>query len=740
MLGFFLGAGFFWAAAFAQWRLADTLPQEWESRDIELIGVVSSLPKIQKRSVRFRFDVEKVLTTGAVVPGHISLSWYQKQGADHDFALSQIKAGERWQITVRLKRPHSNANSYGFDFEAWALERNIRANGYVRQADNNVRLDAMVNHPVYWIERIRQDIRNRFKRILSNQTYAGILITLATGDQRSIPREQWQILTRRGTNHLMAISGLHITMVASLIFSLVYGLWRWIPYLVLNMPARKAAVMVGLSVALAYALLSGFAIPAQRAFCMLAVVAIALWHGRIVSTISVLAWALLLVVILDPWAVCSPGFWLSFGAIAIILLVTVGRVGSMHWLYSWIRIQWAITLGLIPLLLGLFQQVSLVSPVANALAIPLMSLIVVPLTLLATLPAFDFLLLPAHTILSGGMEVLQGLSDAPQVVWQQHAPPVWAVGVGIIGILWMLLPGGLGLGFLTGFPARWLGIIALLPMFLVLPPKPAAGELWLTILDVGQGLAVVARTAHHTLLFDSGPGFGETDSGSRIIEPFLRGKGIKDLDVMIVSHADSDHSGGALSVLDAIPVSRVISSLNADHPIQQAWGNKRQCQAGESWYWDGVYFELLHPFEESYKDPERDTNASSCVLKITTDHGSVLLPADIGKQSEQALIARLGDALSSTVLIAPHHGSKTSSSKAFIHQVSPALTIFTVGYRNRFGHPAKEVLTRYRMSGSKLLYSDTDGAVLLQFTNKGVEVETWRMRNLANVARSLLAA
>lgn len=736
----FLGAGFFWAAAFAQWRLADTLPREWEGRDIQLLGVVAELPQVNERGVRFDFDVEQVLTAGATVPAHISLAWYKERGGrgsnvtdgsndaiEAMTSLPQVNAGERWKFTVRIRRPHGSANPHGFDFEVWALERNLRATGYVRKSDDNVRLDAMVEQPAYRIERFRQKIREQFNQALPDHLYTGVLVALAVGDQRAIPREQWQVFTRTGVNHLMSISGLHITMVSSLMFALVAGLWRRSPRLTLWLPARKAAVIVGLAAALAYALLAGFAVPAQRTVYMLAVVAIALWQGRFTSATTVLAWALLAVVVIDPWAMLAPGFWLSFGAIAIIMLVSVGRIGKVHWLSGWARVQWAITLGLIPPLLAMFQQVSLISPIANAFAIPLVSLVVVPLTLLATLPALDFMLLPAHAVMSGCMALLQWLSDVPQAVWSQHAPPAWTVAVGMAGIVWMLLPGK----FSAGFPARWLGAVALLPMFLVLPPKPAEGELWLTVLDVGQGLAIVARTENHALLYDTGPGYSsDADSGNRIVVPFLRGEGIKRLDAMIVSHADSDHSGGALSVLEAVPVERLLSSLDADHPILQAAAfannSPRRCHAGESWEWEGVRFDLLHPQEENYSNPKLKTNALGCVLKITTAHGSVLLPADIEKKSEAELLARAGDVLASTVLVAPHHGSKTSSTEEFVRRVHPKLTIFTVGYRNRFGHPKEEVVERYRVLGSRLLRSDNDGAVLLRFANGDVAVESWR--------------
>ncbi|SDY39688.1 DNA internalization-related competence protein ComEC/Rec2 [Nitrosomonas sp. Nm33] len=727
--GLFLGLGFFWAAMFAYWRMADTLPHEWESRDIELIGVIAELPQIIDRGVRFRFDVEQVLTSEAAVPAHILLTWYKMGGKYEEISTStlpQVNVGERWRLTVRLKRPHGNANPHGSDFEAKAMERNIRAIGYVRISANNVRLDGWVNYPKYLIEHVRQQIHTRFSQVLADHSYAGIQIALAIGDQQAIPHEQWQIFTRTGTNHLMSISGLHVTMVSGMVFGLVYWLWRRSLRLSYWLPARKMAVTAGVLAALCYALLTGFSVPTRRTFLMLAIIAIALWSDRRVSMPAVLVGALLIVVVFDPWAVISPGFWLSFGAIALITLVTFGRIGKMGAIISWARVQWVITLGLSPLLLVMFQQVSVIAPIANAIAIPLVSLVVVPLTLLAIVPLFDFLLLPAHEILSAGMLLLKWLSETPQAVWQQPAPPLWALIAGMAGVVWLFLPGGSGMGIFSGFPARWLGMVALLPMFMISPPKPATGEMWLTMLDVGQGLAVVVRTEHHTLLYDAGPNYGETDSGARIIVPFLRGQGIRQLDLMLISHADSDHSGGALSVLAAIPVKSLLSSLNSDHPIQQAATNSKPCHAGESWQWDDVHFELLHPLAQSYDLAKRKTNETSCVLKITTRHGSVLLPADIEKDTERDLLVRAGQQLSATVLIAPHHGSKTSSTETFIRQVNPWLTLFSVGYRNHFGHPNEKVVERYRDLGSELMRSDRDGAVLLQFKEDSITVSSWR--------------
>lgn len=723
--------GFTWAAAVAHWRLSDRLAENWERRDIQVIGVIASVPSQNEYGTRFYFDIEKTITENAVVPKRVALTWY-KEAQSHDVQSSKkpvLQAGERWQLTLRLKQPHGSANPHGFDYEVWALERNIRATGYIRKSNENKRLDDMVPKPRYWVEKIREKIQQEQSRYLADQAYAGILNTLATGDQHRIPREQWQVLIRTGTSHLMAISGLHITMVSSLIFGLVYWLWRWSSYLTLRISARRAAVLAGLIAAFGYALISGFAIPAQRAFCMLAVMAIAIWRGRQNSTTGILIWALFWVVLLDPWATISPGFWLSFGAVAIIMLITVGRIGKFHWLKGWVRIQWAITLGLIPVLLALFQQISLVSPIANAIAIPVISLVVVPLTLLAIILPFEFLLFLAHDILMILMILLNYISDFPQAVWLQHSPPFWTIAVAAIGVIWLLLPGSIGLGWLRGFPARWLGFIAMSPMFLVQLPEPKAGELWLTVLDVGQGLAVVARTEQHALLFDTGPRLGETDSGRRIIIPFLYSEGIRRLDVLMVSHADSDHSGGALSVLAGIPVKKVYSSLDPDHPVRQYTFSNDLCHATQTWNWDSVQFEVLHPLKQDYLELKRGNNRNNCVLKITTAHGSVLLPADIEGKDEQAILARSFEDLTATVLIAPHHGSLTSSTDAFVKTVNPAVTIFTVGYLNRYGHPNNAITQRYHRLGSKLMRSDQDGAIMLRFADQQLVVDSWRRSN-----------
>ena len=712
-----LAAGFYWAAGAAHVRLADALPTEWEGRDIELVGVVASLPQAYERSVRFELDVERVLTGGARVPGRIVLAWWGRSQRDGG-ALPELKPGERWRLAVRLKRPHGTANPHGFDYEAWLLERNVRATGYVRPRGATERLTAFVHRPSYWVEALRERLRTRIKSALHDRPNAGVIVALAVGDQRAISPVQWQVFTRTGVNHLMSISGLHVTMVSALGFGLALALWRRSARLTLRLPARKAAAVAGAVTALGYTLLAGFAVPAQRTLYMLSVVAIALWAGRAIPASVVLAAALLVVVLLDPWAVTSAGFWLSFGAVAAILFVMVNRVGQPHWLESWMRTQAAVTIALTPVLLALFQQVSLVSPVANAFAIPLVSLVVVPLALVGTVVPIDPILYLAHFFMSVCMDVLEWMSAAPNAVWQQHAPAEWAIVAAIAGSLWLLLP--------RGTPARMLGVLACLPLFFVVPPGLRPGELRVTVLDVGQGLAAVVETAGHTLLYDTGPAFGpDADSGNRIIAPYLRASGVRQLDALILSHDDGDHTGGAISVLQALPVAWLMSSLTPMDPVNVLAERALPCGAGQAWEWDSVKFEVLHPPQGG--DAARvKNNDRGCVLRVSAPGGSVLIPADIERRSEERLLAERA-ALRADVLIAAHHGSKTSSTAAFVAAVHPEAVIFPVGYRNRFGHPHAEVLERFRDVGSRAYRTDQDGAVIVTVPPEGrITIERYR--------------
>ncbi|MEW6164951.1 MAG: ComEC/Rec2 family competence protein, partial [Pseudomonadota bacterium] len=389
-------------------------------------------------------------------------------------------------------------------------------------------------------------------------------------------------------------------------------------------------------------------------------------------------------------------FWLSFGAVALLFHVANARLAPRHWLAAWLAAQWAILLGLLPLLLALFQQFSLVSPFANALAIPVVSLAVTPLALLGSLPGCAWALDLAHALLEPLMDFLRWLADWPGALWQQHAPPPWAVPLALAGAAWLLLP--------RGFPARWVGALLFLPLFLVFPDRPAPGELVVTVLDVGQGQAVHVRTATHDLMFDAGPDFGgEADAGSRILVPYLRAAGVRRLDRLIVSHADIDHAGGAEALLAAVPVAAV----------------ERRCADGAAWEWDGVRFRVLHPAPADY-DRKVPSNALSCVVKIESPHGGVLIPADVEGRAEQELLARHADALRADVLIAPHHGGRQTSTPEFVAAVGAREVVFPVGYRNRHGHPHPDIVERY--AGARVHRTDRDGAVTLKVGAGGTAI------------------
>ncbi len=690
-------AGFFWAALLAHARMADWLAPELEGRDLEIVGVVSGLPAAGERSVRFEFETE-----GGQLPKKLLLSLY---------GPAEFHPGERWLLTVRLRRPHGNVNPHGFDYEAWLLERGIGATGYVRSHRLLGSRDGFFDR----IEKAREAVRNGFQARLGATPAAGILAALAVGDQRAISAEEWRLFSRTGVTHLMSISGLHVTLVSGLIAGLVAAAWRRIPALALRLPARKAAALAAILAALGYTLLAGFAVPAQRTFYMVAVVALALWSGRIASPARTLALALAVVLLADPWAPLAAGFWLSFGAVALIFYVGTGWTASGSRPMQWARIQWAITVGLAPAALLLFGQLSLAGPLANAVAIPVVSAVVTPLALVAALVPAQPLLDLAAWLVEWLLQFLEWCALLPGALWQQHAPAPWSVMLAVAGVAWLLAP--------RGVPARASGLFLLAPAFAVLPPVPPAGSAWITAFDVGQGLAVAVRTRHRTLLYDAGPAFGpEADSGGRILVPALRAGGSATIDLMVLTHEDGDHTGGALTVLESMEVGALATSLPQAHALHTLVAAARRCAAGTRWEWDGVRFEFLHP--PGGAQPARRNN-QSCVLHVAAQGGSMLLTGDVERAAELQIVERAPKA---DVLLVPHHGSRTSSSAEFIAAVAPRWAVVAVGYRSRFGHPSAEVMARYQAAGTQIMRTDLDGAVHVLLEPRGFRVSGERSR------------
>jgi competence protein ComEC len=705
--------GLAWAGWRAETRLADFLPAEWEGQDVALIGTIAALPQDFSNGTRFGFAVEQVLTDGAVVPQRIMLSWYQGRRDGEAFERLTVLPGERWRFTVRLKRPHGNANPDGFDYEAWLLEQGIRATGYIRP-DPPQRLAAMVWQPAYAIERLRHHIRARFAASLPAETHpwAGILVALVIGDQKAIQGDLWTTFNRTGTTHLMSISGLHVTMVAALFGWLVNLVWRRVPALALRLPAQKAGILAAGLAAFGYALLAGFAVPAQRTLYMLLVAVLAMLSGRLAAPSRTLLLALLVVLLVDPWAVLAAGFWLSFAAVGALLYIGSAQVGEgPGWrqrMRNWGAVQWAATLASLPILLLIFQQFSLVSPLANALAIPVISFVVTPLALVGAIISWWPILALAHWVLEWLMQFLAWCAIWP--VWQAPAPPLWAAFAAGLGVAVCLLP--------RAMPGRLLGCGLILPALFWPVEKPPDGTAWISVLDVGQGLAAVVRTREHTLIYDPGPLYSaESDAGQRVVVPYLRNLGINRVDMLVVTHRDSDHAGGTASVQSALSVGEVRSS------VAEIAG--QPCLAGQRWHWDGVEFAILHPDTEASTAAGK-SNHLSCVLSVVAGGKRMLLTSDIEAPDEAALLARYPGQLTADVLLVPHHGSRTSSTPAFLEAVAPQVAVIPVGYRNRFGHPKADVVERYVAMGVPLWRTDRDGAVQIRLAQEGLALSGWR--------------
>ncbi len=711
----------------AAWRLDDALQPALEGPDIEVVGVIQAMPRLGPQGPRFVLETESAHLMGPAgrpvrVPERLSLGWYRS--ADDETVLAapaeDLRAGQRWRFTVRLRAPHGTLNPHGFDVELWLFEQGIAGTGSVRARPETpaVKLAEGVGHPV---ERLRQTVRDAILARVADPAAAGVLAALAIGDQAAIDRPGWDLFRITGVAHLMSISGLHITLFAWLVGGLVRRLWRLQPRWTLACPAPTAARWLGWAAAAGYALLAGWGVPAQRTVWMIGLVVLLRSAGLRWPLHAVLLAAAVVVTVFDPWAMLQPGFWLSFCAVALLVasepvqgvqppVASGWRARLWQGARDGLRSQAVATIGLAPLSLAFFQQISLVGFAANLVAIPLVTLLITPLTLLGVL--LPPLWVVAAWLVQGLSVYLQGLANAPAVVWSAAAAPPWAVAAGLLAALLAVLP--------LPWRLRALAVPLVLPLLLPHVERPAEGQFELLAADIGQGTAALVRTRSHLLLFDTGPQTSpDVDAGSRVLVPLLRARGETRIDLLMLSHRDLDHVGGAPAVLAAVTVGAMSSSLTADHPLMataQGQGVPHTlCVAGQSWDWDGVHFAVLQPLAE---DHVRDLkpNALSCVLRVQDAAGrSALLTGDIEAPQEAALLQRLGAAgLHSDVLLVPHHGSRTSSTSAFLDAVAPDVAVVQAAYRSRSGHPAPDVMQRYAERGIAVVRSDRCGAWTLQ--------------------------
>ena len=693
-----------WTILQAQAGLDQRLPESLAGKDRVVTGIVASLPVTNGRGQKFRFQLDPDQAKQKGLPEQVQLSTYYP-----DFS---VQAGERWQFSVRLKPPHGYQNPGGFDYEAWLFRHGLGARGYVRKSPAAQRLTPPA---LGWL-RFRADLKRQVQAVLKDHPAAVLVIGLLVGDRSGLTAEHWTLLQNTGTAHLMAISGLHIGMVAGFIYLLIRYLWPLLYRMAEILPAQKAAAVVSLIIAIFYAGLAGFSIPTQRALMMLALAVTALLVNRPLSFVNLFSTTLIVVLLWDPLSVLDNGFWLSFAAVAIIAWAMTAKQ-SWGRLRKFLHVQAAVSVGLMPLIMARFQMAPWLSPLANLLAIPVFTFVVVPAVLLGAVlltlgmtGAGEFLLHGGADVLSLLWHILETMSQWPSARWPVSPPRWWALVLAMVGMIWLLAP--------RPVPARMLSLFWFLPLFFVSPVRPAVGEFRLTLLDVGQGLAVHVQTAQHDLVFDTGPRFGPTfDTGQAVVLPYLRQNGVKHLDTLIISHGDNDHAGGVASVLAEVPVMQVLAGT---HKIKTT--HAQLCREGMAWNWDGVEFELLHPDDNDYQRK----NNSACVLMVRASGGRALLPADIERRAEQSLVSRYGDKLHANILVAPHHGSRTSSTKQILQRVQPRWILVPAGYRNRYHHPHPDIVKRYRRTGAVILDSAAEGAITLMVGTAGIEAQSYR--------------
>ncbi|PHN20255.1 DNA internalization-related competence protein ComEC/Rec2 [Pseudomonas sp. ICMP 460] len=675
-VAFFL-LGVSWACLSAQAALEDRLTPALDGQTRWVEGRVIGLP--QQTSTGVRFELSDSWSRNAQLPKRIRVSWH---------GGPPVHSGERWRLALKLKRPSGLLNFHGFDHEAWLLAQRIGATASVKDGQ---RLAPARNA---W----RDGVRQRLQALDAQGREAG-LAALVLGDGSGLGVEDWQILQDTGTVHLLVISGQHIGLLAGLIYGLVAGLARY-GFWPRALPWLPWACGLAFAAALGYGLLAGFGVPVQRACVMAGLVLLWRLRFRHLGVWWPLLLALIAVLVLEPLASLQPGFWLSFAAVAVLLLTFSGRLGPWNLWQVWARPQWLIAIGLLPVLLVLGLPISLTAPVANLFAVPWISVVVLPLALLGTALLAVPVVGEGLLWLAGG--ALNGLFSGLALLAEQR--PAWIPAQVPTGYWWVSLAGAVLLLLPNGVPFRLLGwpmlLLALYPPRALVPH----GQVEVVQLDVGQGLALILRTRHHTLLYDAGPRSGDFDLGARVVLPSLRKLGVSALDMMVISHAHADHAGGAAAVARALAVKRVVGGETQGLPVVLG---TQACISGEQWEWDGVVFELWQwPGATS-------SNPKSCVLQVQANGERLLLTGDIDRAAERALLDS-PLAVPTDWLQAPHHGSRSSSSEAFIQRLAPKSVLISRGRGNAFGHPHPQVLTRYQAVGSLVYDSAEQGAIRLQ--------------------------
>lgn len=704
----FLLLGFAWACLRAGAALDARLPAELAGQDFDVVGVVRDLPRHGDGASRFQLQVQQVRLNGQAVAldGALRLAWYGPGG-------EQLKPCQRWRLHLRLQPSRAMVDPGTWDSEKYALERGVAAVGYVRAEGPN----ELLSGEPWCVDRLRDAISDAIRVQLGGGAMVPLLQALAVGDQRGLSDHHWQVARVTGVTHLLAISGFHIGVAALLGAWLVGWLWRALPYGSRMPPRQVWQAVAALAVALGYALLAGWGLPAQRTVLMIAAVCVARVLRRGSRPLDSLSLALLVILVADPLAILSAGLWLSFAGVALLIYGMIPGRGWRAWFTQLGRAQGLMTVGLLPLTVWFFGQASVLGAPVNLVAVPVVSLGVVPLALLGIVAWFVWpaaagvLWQLAAWLMQALWQGLELCASWPLAQWFVPQASWWALLLALLGGLWLLLPRGL--------PVRWLGLLLFLPLLWPRPDVPAPGAFRVVVLDVGQGLSVLVRTREHALLYDAGPRFPSGfDVGEAVVLPALRALGVRQLDMLMVSHGDNDHDGGAPAVARAMPAARVLGSEPGRTSLPMSL-----CRAGRHWRWDGVAFRILHPVDAW---PEGSNNGS-CVLLVTGAGGRMLLPGDISRLVEPAVGKQVGPG-PPLVLLVPHHGSNSSSRASFLRRLQPTMAVVSAGWHNRFGHPADEVVVRYRAADIALYNTARAGAVSVAFPATAPPRLRWRLR------------
>ena len=689
--------------AWAIWRgglaMDARLPRALEGRDFDVVGRLVDLPLVHTDASRFTLQVESAALDGSPVQlkGRVTVSWYQ--------TAPELTPCSRWHLLLRLKRPRGLLDPGGADSERSALERGIVARGYVRNDPRN----APLSMTRWCIDGVRDAIARGIAERVHDRHDAALLKAFSVGDTRDLVQHDWAVARANGVSHLIAISGFHVGVAAIFgvwLAMLTYALW---PRLGLWLPRSQAQAAAALMAAGIYSGLAGFGLPTVRTLIMIAVVALARCSRRSTSGAHSLALAVIAILLFDPLAVLSAGFWLSFVGVSFLMLCLQARGrGWRAFLHELSAGQLLMTIALLPLTIWFFGQASLVGALSNLIAVPLVSFAIVPCALFGMVLmwlcpplAIPVLWLAAH-LAHAQWWLLERMALWPGANWYLPSVQPYALWMAVSGALWLFMP--------RGVPLRWLGLLLFLPLVYPSHQLPAAGGFQVWVLDVGQGLSVVVRTRGHAMVYDAGAKYPSGfNLGAAVVLPSVHALGISRLDMLMISHGDNDHAGGASAVAAAFPHALRYAGEPARMHMPM-----RQCATGQSWRWDGVTFRVLSP-DVGYGNQNND---SSCVLLIEGRGGRLLLTGDISSAVEPAVLAGLRRGRA-PVLLVPHHGSKTSSDADFIDALRPPLAIVSAGWRNRFGHPKPEVVKRYADADVPLLNTAVEGAITLKFTANG---------------------